>query len=257
MLLTRSDSRHQLRTFADSAAYACFISLLVAQTEPPKPSPLSLGVCVGGGERLAWWIAAPAFPAFLPMDSLSRDEFVALFLEAHPRLWTVAAAVLGDRDLAEDVVQDAAMTGLDRLDSYKRGTNFPAWMAQIVRFTALNHLKQLRRRNTGQAGEHMLEGAIAPALANPTSIAPASQFACGAFEADQLGFDDQLAAAIAKLAPERRACLLLRIVQSMSYEEIAATLGIPASTAMSHVHRAKHALKAFLDGEPAGDGGEL
>jgi RNA polymerase sigma-70 factor, ECF subfamily len=191
------------------------------------------------------------------MDSLSRDEFVALFLEAHPRLWTVAAAVLGDRDLAEDVVQDAAMTGLDRLDSYERGTNFLAWMSQIVRFTALNQLKQLRRRNTAQAGEHMLEGAIAPALANPTSIAPASQFACGAFEADQLGFDDQLAAAVAKLAPERRACLLLRIVQSMPYEEIAVTLGIPASTAMSHVHRAKHALKAFLDGEPPGKGGEL
>ena len=178
------------------------------------------------------------------MDPLSREEFVSLFLEAHPRLWTVAVAVVGDRDLAEDIVQDSAIIGLDRLDSFQRGSNFPAWMSQIVRFTSLNYLKQRRRRNIEQSSEHMELEAAPPSA--PVVPDPPSEHNIGAFIPDQLGLDDQMAAAIEQLPPERRICLLLRAVQAMSYDEIAAMLDIPASTAMSHVHRAKATLKGVL-----------
>lgn len=190
------------------------------------------------------------------MVPLSRDEFVALFLEAHPRLWTVAVAVLGDRDLAEDIVQDSAITGLDRLDSYERGTNFQAWMSQIVRFKALNCLKACRRRNIEQESGHLVESAAAFSPENPIAVESASETGAGAFDPDRLGLDDQLAAAVAGLAPERRICLMLRVVQAMPYEEIAEMLGIPASTAMSHVHRAKASLKHQLFAEPDA-GGDL
>ena len=47
-------------------------------------------------------------------------------------------------------------------------------------------------------------------------------------------------------APMARACLLLRAVQDLDYSELSRLLGIPEGTAMSHVHRARNALRRAL-----------
>ncbi|TWT37140.1 ECF RNA polymerase sigma factor SigH [Posidoniimonas corsicana] len=180
------------------------------------------------------------------MPPLSRDEFTELYLAAHPKLWTVAVAVIGDRDLAEDALQDAAITGLKKLDSYERGTSFAAWMSQIVRFTSLNYLRKREKRDRTSDPEHIVEATAADPHDPSTPAEPASTHAAGAFDPDKLGIDDRLAAALVTLPADRRICLLLRIVQALSYDEIAEMLDIPASTAMSHVHRAKAALKNQL-----------
>jgi RNA polymerase sigma-70 factor (ECF subfamily) len=54
--------------------------------------------------------------------------------------------VLGDRHLAEDAVQEAAVIGLRKIKSFEPGTNFSAWMGQIVRHVALNHRRKYNRR---------------------------------------------------------------------------------------------------------------
>lgn len=188
----------------------------------------------------------PTTSPSLPMPPLSRDEFTELYLAAHPKLWTVAVAVIGDRDLAEDALQDAAITGLKKLDSYERGTSFAAWMSQIVRFTSLNYLRKREKRDRTSDPEHIVEATAADPHDPSTPSEPASTHAAGAFDPDKLGIDDRLAAALVTLPADRRICLLLRIVQALSYDEIAEMLDIPASTAMSHVHRAKAALKNQL-----------
>ena len=189
------------------------------------------------------------------MDQLGREEFIELFLEAHPRLWTIAVAIVGDRGLAEDVVQDSAIIALDRIASFKQGTNFQAWISQIVRFTSLNYLKQRRRRNIERSSEHIeLEEATETPQHFASMPDQTEEQSKGAFIPDELGLDDEMAAAIAQLPPERRICLLLRIVQVMSYDEIATMLDIPASTAMSHVHRAKATLKRLLQGDSGAEG---
>jgi RNA polymerase sigma-70 factor (ECF subfamily) len=52
--------------------------------------------------------------------------------------------------------------------------------------------------------------------------------------------------AFAGLTPEHQAVLALRVVEEQSYEEIAATLGIPIGTVMSRLSRARAELKARL-----------
>ena len=44
-----------------------------------------------------------------------------------------------------------------------------------------------------------------------------------------------------------RICLLLRTLRNMPYKEIALALGIPEGTAMSHVHRARAAMRKSID----------
>ncbi len=52
--------------------------------------------------------------------------------------------------------------------------------------------------------------------------------------------------AFAQLKPEHQAVLTLRVVQDLSYEEMAKTLGVPVGTVMSRLSRARTELKARL-----------
>jgi DNA-directed RNA polymerase specialized sigma24 family protein len=79
---------------------------------------------------------------------LSDSEFAAAFEAATPTLWCIAAGVLGTRRDVDDVLQNAAVIGLKKLESFERGTSFVAWMGQIVRNVARNRARQVRRERS-------------------------------------------------------------------------------------------------------------
>jgi len=115
---------------------------------------------------------------------------------------------------------------MQKLHEFDPSTSFLAWMSRIVRYVSLNEGRRRARRRAAP-----LHAAHAPAAANPGPPGEA---------------DAALERAVAELDETARACLLLRIVAGLSYKHIAATLEIPEGTAMSHVHRSRHALRARL-----------
>lgn len=169
---------------------------------------------------------------------LSQAEFERRFRESERTLWCIAAAVLGSRDRADDTLQEAAVIALSKLDQFDPDTSFTAWMGQIVRFTGLN---QRRRAYTGSAA-----GAIDADRANPRAPEASPVDARGDLEPDQGSFDDRVVAALNELGETARSCLLLRVVRGLSYKEIARALDVPEGTAMSHVHRARAAMRSTL-----------
>ena len=56
-----------------------------------------------------------------------------------------------------------------------------------------------------------------------------------------------LEVALAKIRPEYRSAIVLRYQEGLSFDEIAHVLGMPATTARTHVHRARKELAALLD----------
>ena len=162
---------------------------------------------------------------------LSHDAFAERFEGAARVLWTIAASVLGHRAQVEDVIQEAAIVGLEKLDQFDPATRFEAWMGRIVRFVALNNLRREARRRTSEP--EVLESMPA---AEPLD----------------LGLGDDMQTALAGLRPVVRACLLLKVVEELEYREIAQVLEIPEGTAMSHVHRARHALQSQMSQEVMG-----
>lgn len=180
------------------------------------------------------------------MSRLSEENFVEQYSSAHRRLWTLAAAITGDQNSAEDVVQEAAITALRKLSDFADGTSFIAWMSQIVRFTALNSLKIRKRRRESSLCVHTDVEPVAQNGQLVDSSATGAVTLQGELTEDQVEFDDEVASAIALLDPERRACLLLRTVHHMTYDQISEALQIPEGTAMSHVHRAKETLRKQL-----------
>ena len=59
-------------------------------------------------------------------------------------------------------------------------------------------------------------------------------------------FDDEVLRALNSLSDDARICLMLRIVEKLTYQEISAYMKIPEGTAMSMVHRARTSLRNLL-----------
>jgi RNA polymerase sigma-70 factor (ECF subfamily) len=180
---------------------------------------------------------------------LDREEFARCFQESSRTLWTIAAGILGDPSRAEDVLQDACMIALTKLEQFERGTSFPAWMGQVVRNVARNEARKGARRATRPVPPDAL-AEILPDEAHPGADVPVPPDALvdarGELVPGRDAFDDELEHALTELRPVQRAALLLRTLRGLDYREISAALGIPEGTAMSHVHRARQALRRRL-----------
>lgn len=172
-----------------------------------------------------------------PPAQRAADEVETRFAQrvapARRRMFLVAAAVIGDRSEAEDVVQDATITAMAKYKAgeFAEGSNFEAWVCQVTRYTALNALRSRTR-----AAAHL--GAAAELRARPAGM-PRS---AGPDAQDH----ERLGGALAELGETARLCLLLRIVGGLSYNAIAQVAEVPEGTAMSHVHRSQRALRAAL-----------
>lgn len=167
----------------------------------------------------------------MPTPRLDQPEFAQLFERATPTLRLVAAAEVG-RAHADDVVQQAAIIALERLDRFEAGTDFRAWMAAITRGAARNHRRSEQARGRRERTPRLLTRRQPKPSDNP------------ALERHTPLFD-----ALTELSPAQRECLLLRVVGEHTYEEIATILDIPAATARSHTYRARvHLLERLESG---------
>lgn len=186
-----------------------------------------------------------------PVARLDPEAFAKEFQRGFRALWCIAAGVLGDRGRAADVVQDAAIIALRKLDDFRPGTSFLAWMGRIVRFTAINERRKQTRHRTTPAEQSTLErvGGLAPGDEAGGSRVVDDH---GVMVPGSEAFDDGVIKALGGLTDQARACLLLRTVLSLPYKEISQALDIPEGTAMSHVHRARRSMRIALSEGPEG-----
>lgn len=192
-----------------------------------------------------------------PEQRISSEQFTELFCETYYRLWGLATALVGDRTEAEDLVQDSAMVALQKLEQFTPGSNFTAWMARIVRMHAANWKRKKATRRTSAADPVDLDQSQPAALTRETS-ATLNDAMVGDTQKIQEDFDDVLLTCLHQIDELPRACLLLRVVHELAYDEIAAMLEIPTGTAMSHVHRSKKRMRDLMaakaDTRPTGRG---
>ena len=181
------------------------------------------------------------------LDPGETEGFASRFADAYGRLWLVAAALTQDRNDAEDLIQEAAIVGMKKFSLFDPDSNFAAWMSQIVRYQASNWRSKRTRRATHPVDpnaidqDHSSDGGV-----DPPSVSQSASGSLGAL-ADQ--FDDEVVDRLESLAAIPRACLLLRVIHNLTYDEIAETLAIPPGTAMSHVHRSRSKLRKQLAGD--------
>lgn len=163
-------------------------------------------------------------------DKEFHDQLVAII----PSLRAYARGLCGNRDLADDMAQDAMTRAWAARQSYTPGSNFRAWMFMILR----NHFYTTLRKNSRMVSWD-------PEIAERVLVvAPAQQ--------DGLNVQD-VQAALQKLPPEQREVLILIGANGVSYEEAAEIMGCAIGTIKSRLARGRVALTALIEGPPIGD----
>jgi RNA polymerase sigma-70 factor, ECF subfamily len=171
-------------------------------------------------------------------SSSQGDEALARFEElAWPlfdSLYNFARWIAHDADDAEDLVQETYLKALRGFASFQRGTNFRAWIFQILRNTFLSSRSKLDRRMTVAMDSEEDFPALPATSATPESLL-----------IERSGID-AVRSAIEHLPVIFREVILLCDVEDASYREIAEILSIPMGTVMSRLARARKALRESL-----------
>ena len=165
--------------------------------------------------------------------------FAVLVTRYRGRLVALARRILsegsgGESDEAEDVAQEAFVAAYDKRAGFRRGEPFRPWLYRIAVNRCLDRLRARSRR---------------PAVSDLGSVPE-----LGEPSADPLGMiladerDARLQEAVAGLPPKLRAVFLLRHLDDLSYDEIAAAMGLPMGTVKTHLFRARAHLRQALTG---------
>jgi RNA polymerase sigma-70 factor, ECF subfamily len=156
------------------------------------------------------------------------DDFRALVERHQQPILRFASGLLGNREAAEDVTQEAFLAAFANLSSYDCSRAlFSTWLFTIARNRCINLLKQSRPI----------------ALDEPDSIA-------GVTSADPIvsqELSQQLDRALASLPVEQRSAFVLAEIEELPYAEIARIERTSLGTVKSRIHRAKQRLQSLLD----------
>jgi RNA polymerase sigma-70 factor (ECF subfamily) len=163
----------------------------------------------------------------------SKDALARIYEKYLGYLLTLATALLGDVNSAEDVVHDFFVWFAQSTDRLRLDGSLKGFLATCVANRARDKIRQRR----GQPVALDEAGGIAGALQQPEPSAPGPR---------QL---QQLSVALAQLPHEQREVILLHIKAGMKFRQIAACQKVSINTAQSRYRYGLEKMRTLLNGE--------
>jgi RNA polymerase sigma-70 factor (ECF subfamily) len=167
------------------------------------------------------------------------EAFGCLVLRYQDRLLHTLTCVLGSREDAQDVAQEALVRAFRKLDTFRGDSAFYSWLFRI----ALNAAVTYQRRN--RQPHASLEAGRESSGSEPRDPRADAQ------PSHSLETEERqrlVRAALARLPEEYRTALVLKEMEGLKYEEIAELVGCPIGTVRSRIHRAREELREKLRG---------
>jgi RNA polymerase sigma-70 factor (ECF subfamily) len=144
-------------------------------------------------------------------------------------VYSVAYRIVNNVPDAEEVTQDVFVAAHKGLQGFQGDSLLKTWLYRITVNRALNTIKRSRRI---RSNEMLFDHDVDPDNL-PNNIDQAVDNEAAKTKADEL---------LSALDPDKRACLTLRAVEGLSYQEISAALGININTVRTRLKRAREAL---------------
>ena len=160
-----------------------------------------------------------------------RDAYRLLVRRYADVLHGHAVRMVGNQDVAADMVQQALVRGYKKLASCRNPDQVGAWLFRILANQCRDHLRSRHRREI-------------PLQVLPEIPAPRGDPSDEAADAEVRG---RLHEALERLTPEQREAFVMRYLEGLSYEEIAAVMNLSVASLKMRVHRAREALRGLLE----------
>lgn len=158
-------------------------------------------------------------------DTRAQYQLYSLYATS---MFNVCMRILGNREEAEDALQDAFSLVFEKLDSFAYRSSFGAWVKRIVVNSCLNHL---RKKNPEMISDSDLE---------PEDHSPEEELNDHTLQVKEV------LSALEKLPDGYRTVLSLYLFEGYDHEEIASILGISENTSRTQYMKAKIRLKEHL-----------
>ena len=134
------------------------------------------------------------------------DAFEQLVVAYEGPVYRLALRMCGSAEDAREVTQDAFLAAWRGLPAFRGDSRFSSWLYRLTTNAAIDFLRREKQREQQEALQRALD----------------------------------------QLSPEHRQVLLLRVVQQMSYDEIAQALSLESGTVKSRISRARRQLREIL-----------
>jgi RNA polymerase sigma-70 factor, ECF subfamily len=157
--------------------------------------------------------------------ALSLVDFNRMVADHGPTLFRIAFRMVGDRQEAEDMTQEAFRSAWKSRESFQPGGSERAWLVSILRRRVTDHWRR-PKPPTVLAGDGYCDVGVND---EPESL--------------RNELSDEMQQALGQLSHELRETLLLVVVAELTHQEAADLLGIPLGTVLSRVSRARRQLR--------------
>lgn len=164
-------------------------------------------------------------------DQAAFGELVKRYQRA---IYRVGYALTRNASDADDLAQETFVRAWRAIDRFQVGEPMYPWLARIATNLAFSLFRRRKRRPETPL-EPLVEGG--------------QQWGMDDDPAEHAAVNERhavLRASLDELSPEHQAVLILRVVQDMSYDDIARTLSVPIGTVMSRLSRARAELKSRM-----------
>jgi RNA polymerase sigma-70 factor (ECF subfamily) len=177
-----------------------------------------------------------------------RGSFGKLVVLYQDRLFNAVVRLVGDRDEAAELTQEAFTRGLASLETFRGEAGPYTWLFRIAVNLSISRLRKVHRHRVfsldrpsanGQAGRHDDQAAGLVDRVRESAPSPSA-------ELETRERAEQVVAALGRVDPEYRAVLIMRDVEGFDYQQMADVLGLPLGTLKSRLFRARIALRDEL-----------
>ena len=186
-----------------------------------------------------------------------RGAYGQIVILYQDRLYNAVLRLVGDREEARELTQEAFTRGLEKIDSFRGDASPYTWLFRIGVNLAISQLRKVRRirifsldrpssgssRGRQAAGydDDQASGLIDRIARDKTESAPPERI-------EKSERDQMVLSALGRLDAEYRAVLVMRDIEGFDYQQMADVLGLPLGTLKSRLFRARMALRDELKG---------
>ena len=188
----------------------------------------------------------------LRAQSGGEEAFGILMRSHYEPVFRLVNSMLRDEHSARDVCQEIWLTVWKNISTFRGDAKFSTWVHPIATRRAIDHLRSRKRwfnRFVPFLGERDNDDSSPRQIGAPEAVASSDPRQ----DLEHVERNARFERAIAALPPKHRAVLALREVQGLSYDEIAANLGIARGTVMSRLFHARRQLAQKLGDLPCED----
>jgi RNA polymerase sigma-70 factor (ECF subfamily) len=183
-----------------------------------------------------------------------RAAYGQIVLDCQDRLYNAILRMVGDREEARELTQEAFTRGLEKLATFRGESAAYTWLFRIAVNLTISRLRKVHRHrifslerpagSNGKAGDSAFgsddqASALVNRLRDHRTPSPAE-------EAEHRERDREVLAALGRLDAEYRAVLVMRDIEGFDYQQMADILGLPLRTLKSRLFRARIALREQL-----------